>query len=139
MINKTKLIYFGVEVLVFIMINLLANKVLEKEYLFKWVAHNWKFYLFLCAIALFLMIFNKRIISILMTVGITIGIFVGNFLGSAIKIINEGKIIEGMSAEEVYRAQHHPGFEIWIGTILLSIVVGITIQFIFKNQNNLNN
>jgi len=73
---------------------LLGNTGFNKEYLFKWVAQNLEFYLFLCAIALVFMILGKRFISICMTIGITGGIIVGNFLGAAIKRVNESKIFE---------------------------------------------
>lgn len=60
-----------------------------------------------------------------------------NFLGRSIKGPNEGKIVGGMRAEEVYRLQHHPGFEIWIGVILLSIIIGIVMHItIPKKRTN---
>ena len=134
MMKNTKLLIVIEMLTLFIPYNL-SKSVLNHEYLFGWVAHNWEFYLILCAIALFLLLFKKSIISISMMIGITIGIFVGNFLGHSIKDSNEQLIIEGMEAELVYRLQHHPGFEIWIGTILFAIVVGIVVQlFLSKNQ-----
>lgn len=128
MMKNTKLL-IGIEILAFFITYILAKTMLNHEYLFGWATHNWEFYLILCAIALFLLVFKKGIISISMMIGITIGIFVGNFLGHSIKDSNEQLIIEGMEAEQVYRLQHHPGFEIWIGTILFAIVVGIVVQF----------
>lgn len=123
---------FGIECVAFLFTYILAITALNHEYLFGWVSHNWEFYLILCAIALFLLVFKKSVISISMMIGITIGIFVGNFLGHSIKVSNELIIIEGMEAEMVYRLQHHPGFEIWIGTILFTIVVGIFVHFFTK-------
>jgi uncharacterized membrane protein YczE len=127
---------FGIEILAFLFTYILAITALNHEYLFGWVSHNWGFYLILCAIALFLLVFKKSVISISMMIGITIGIFVGNFLGHSLKGSNEQLIIEGMEAEMVYRLQHHPGFEIWIGTILFAIVVGIVVQFLYQRIKN---
>ncbi|MBU5439120.1 hypothetical protein KQI42_13950 [Tissierella sp. MSJ-40] len=126
--KRNKYIYAIIEVFILVVIALLAFTFLNTEYLFQWVAHNWKFYLVLSAIVPLLLFLNKQFVSAFMTIGIVFGIFVGNFLGRSIKTFNEGKIVEGMKAEEVYRLQHHPGFEIWIGVILLSIVVGIVMQ-----------
>jgi len=73
-----------------------------------------------------------------MTIGITTGIFAGNYLGGLIKGYNESKIVEGMRAEEIYRLRHHPGFEIWIGIILLFIVIGIIVQItVTKKRANI--
>lgn len=126
--KRNKTIYAIIEALILAVVALLAFTVLNKEYLFGWAAHNWEFYMALGGIALLLLFSNKQFVSTLMTVGIAVGIFIGNFLGGAIKGFNALKIVEGMKAEEVYRLQHHPGFEIWIAVILFSIVVGIVMQ-----------
>lgn len=133
--KQNKYIYAIIEVIILTVIALLAFTFLNTEYLFQWAAHNWKFYLVLSAIVLLLLFLNKQFVSAFMTLGIAVGIFVGNFLGRSIKILNEGKIVEGMKAEEVYRLRHHPGFEIWIGVILLSIVVGIVMQIAITKKN----
>ena len=78
---------------------------------------------------------KKRLISVFMTIGITTGIFVGNYLGALIKGYNEQKIIDSMKMEEIYRLRHHPGFEIWIGIILLFIVIGAIIQIAIKKKS----
>lgn len=127
-IGINKYIYVIIEIFVLVIIALLAFTVLNTEYLFGWAAHNWKFYLVLCAIALLLFFLNGRIVSVFMTIGIGTGIFAGNYLGALIKKYNESKIFENMNTEEIYRLKHHPGFEIWIGVILLFIVIGIVIQ-----------
>ena len=129
--KRNEYIFVIIEVFVLAVIALLAFTVLNTEYMFKWAAHNWKFYLVLCAVVLLLLFLNKRLASAFMTVGIATGIFVGNYLGTLIKRYNESKIAEGMKAEEVYRLQHHPGFEIWIGVMLWSIVIGIVMQIIY--------
>lgn len=126
--KRNKTIYAIIEAFILALIALPAFTVLNTEYLFKWAAHNWGFYLVLGGIALLLLFLNKQFVSIFMIVGIAVGIFIGNFLGRSIKRFNELKIVEGMKAEEVYRLQHHPGFEIWIGVILLSISIGIVMQ-----------
>jgi len=39
-----------------------------------------------------------------------------------------------MEPEAIYRAQHHPGFEIWIGMIILSIVIGIIFSLSYQKN-----
>jgi hypothetical protein len=136
--KQNRIIYAIIEVLILAIIILVAFTVLNSEYLFGWAAHNWKFYLFLSSIALLFLFLNQRLVSLLMTIGIAIGIFMGNYLGAWINRYNESKIVEGMTAEEVYRLRHHPGFEIWIGVILLFIVIGFFLQIILtkKAQNS---
>ena len=134
-ISINKYICVMIEAFVLAVMALLAFTVLNTEYLFGWAAHNWKFYFVLCAVVLLLFFLHKRLVSASMTIGIAIGIFVGNYLGALIKRYNESKIAEGMKAEEVYRLKHHPGFEIWIGIILLSIVIGIIMQIIYTKKN----
>lgn len=132
--KRKKYMYLIIEVIILAVVALLAFTVLNTEYLFQWAAHNWKFYLVLGVIALLLIFPNKQFISAFMTTGIVLGIFLGNFLGGAIKGLNEGKIVEGMGAEEVYRLQHHPGFEIWMGIILLSIIIGVVIHITISKK-----
>ncbi|MDF2511567.1 MAG: hypothetical protein K0S04_1433 [Herbinix sp.] len=131
---KQKYIFAVAEIIVLGIVILLAITVLQDEYLFGWAAHNWIFYSVLGAIVLLLTFLNKIIVSFCMTAGITLGIFIGSFLGNVIKISNESKIIEGMTGEEIYRLRHHPGFEIWMGIILLSIVVGFIVQLIVTKK-----
>ncbi|WP_094545548.1 hypothetical protein [Petroclostridium xylanilyticum] len=137
--KQNKYNFVIIEVVVLAVIALLAFTVLNTEYLFKWATHNWKFYLILCAVALLLLFLNKQLVSAFMTIGIATGIFVGNYLGALIKKYNESKIVEGMKAEKVYKLQHHPGFEIWIGVILLSIVIGIVTQIVFTKKAQISN
>lgn len=74
-----------------------------------------------------------------MTSGIVIGIFTGNYMGNLIKVFNEAKIVEGMGAEEVWRLRHHPGFKIWIGVILLSIVIGFAKEIVHQKRAQIGN
>lgn len=55
--NKYKFAF--IEIIILSMIGLIAFTLLNSEYLFGWIAHNWIFYLVLCLIPLVLMIFNK--------------------------------------------------------------------------------
>ncbi|HHV09624.1 MAG TPA: hypothetical protein GXX75_05000 [Clostridiales bacterium] len=131
---KRKTIYAVIEVFILAVTGLLAFTALNKEYLFQWAAHNWKFSLVLAAVALVLILFNKQFVSAFMTAGIVLGIFAGSFIGNIIKDLNVAKITEGMKPEEIYRLRHHPGFEIWMGIILLSILAGIIIQVITSKR-----
>ncbi|CCQ93819.1 conserved membrane hypothetical protein [[Clostridium] ultunense Esp] len=132
--KQNNYIYAIIEVLILVVVLLVACTVLNSEYLFGWAAHNWKFYLVLSSTALLFLFLNKRLVSAFMTIGITTGIFVGNYLGALIKTYNESKILDGMKAEEIYRLRHHPGFEIWIGIILLFIVIGAIMQITVKKK-----
>ncbi len=132
--KQTKYMYGVIEGIILAVVALLAFTVTKDEYLFGWIAHNWKFYLALCSAALLLLFFNKRIASAFMTVGIVSGIFIGNYLGNAVKKTNESKLVEGMKAEDIWRLRHHPGFEIWIGIILISVVIGAIVQIVLSKK-----
>lgn len=134
--KKVKYIYEIFEIFILALVLLISFTVLNSEYLFGWIAHNWTFYLILCLVALLFLFLKKRFISVFMTIGITTGIFIGNYLGALIKSFNESKIIESMTAEEVYRLRHHFGFEIWIGVIILSIIIGIMVQISEKKKRS---
>ena len=127
---KQKGIYLIVHAIILGIIELLAFTVLNEDYLFEWVAHNWIYYLILAAVVLLLVVFDKKIVSVCMTAGISLGIFIGSFLGNTIKLHNMNKIVESMTGEEIYRLRHHYGFEIWLGIILFSFVIGFMIQVI---------
>lgn len=116
----------------------LAQTLLNSEYLFEWIAHNWMFYVGLCVIAYLPLLFDKQYVSILMTDGIVVGIFVGNYVGAFIRDINISKITDQSSAEEIYRLQHHPGFEIWMGCIVVGIILGVIVQKRFGKRDKTN-
>ena len=126
--NKNKCIYAIIEIPIFIVISWLAFTILNTEYLFGWLAHNLGFYLVLIGVTFLLLIFNKQIVSAFMSAGIAIGVFIGNYIGNMIVAFNQGKIVEDMNTEDIYRLHHHPGFEIWIGTIFLLVLIGIIVQ-----------
>ena len=84
-----------IEILVLSIILLLGITILKQEYLFAWIAHNWIFYLFLSLAVLFLIAFKKKIISILLTLGIFVGSFLGNYLGGFIRANNIKKLLMG--------------------------------------------
>ena len=125
-----------IEIILLTIIPLLGFTLLKEEYLFAWISHNWTFYLLLSLTVLILIAFNKKSISILMALGIFVGSFLGNYMGGFIRANNIKKIVEGMTAEQVYRMHHHPGFEIWIGTIIFFILIG-TILNVFIKRNKI--
>lgn len=134
--KQNKYIYAIFEFLILALVFLISFTVLNSEYLFGWAAHNWKFYLILCSVSLLFLFLRKRLVSVFMTMGISSGIFVGNYLGALIKSYNESKILDGMKAEEIHRLRHHPGFEIWIGIIILFIVIGAIMQVSVKKKRS---
>lgn len=70
-----------------------------------------------------------------MTIGISIGTFIGDYLGKFIMNNNISKIGDDMSAVQVYRMHHHPGFEIWIGTIILFVLIGVLANIFLKRND----
>ena len=123
-----------IETLAFAVIAFFAFTTFNSEYLFGWIADNWVFYLGLIGVSLLLLPFNKKFVSGFMAAGIVIGVFVGNYVGKLFMVFNESKIVESMSAEDIYKLHHHPGFEIWIGTILLLILIGIIVQITSQHR-----
>lgn len=136
---KNKYLVLFAEIVVLAVIALLAFTVLNSQYLFGWAAHNWAFYLILGLMPIFLVLLNKPIYSTFMCLGIAVGIFAGNYIGGIIKVYNESKITESMPAEEVYRLEHHPGFQIWLGVILLFLIVGIAVSFYLQRKKQKQN
>ncbi|NBG87877.1 hypothetical protein [Isachenkonia alkalipeptolytica] len=126
--KRNKAMYGMARILVLALTFLLVSTVLNSEYLFQWVAHNRMFYLVLCVIPFVLFLLNKILLSRFITVGIVAGIFIGNYFGGWIKTYNESRIVDNMSAEEIARLQHHPGFEIWMGAVLFTAVIGMIIH-----------
>ena len=55
--NKYRYLIF--ELLILGIVLLISFTVLNSEYLFGWISHNWKFYLVLSSIALFLLFMKK--------------------------------------------------------------------------------
>lgn len=123
-----------IETLAFAVTAFFAFKTFNSEYLFGWIADNWVFYLGLIGVSLLLLPFNKKFVSGFMVAGIVIGVFIGNYIGNMIVAFNQGKIVEEMNAEDIYRLQHHPGFEIWIGTIFLLVLIGIIVQIASQHK-----
>ena len=125
-----------IEAIAFSVIASLAVTTFNSGYLFGWIADNWVFYLGLIGVSLLLLPFNKKFVSGFMVAGIVIGVFIGNYIGNMIVAFNQGKIVEDMNAEDIYRLHHHPGFEIWIGVILLFISIGIIVQLIHAKKRS---
>lgn len=132
--DRFRIIFF--ESIIFFMLYYLSSKALADEYLFEWLAFNYKFYLILVFIPILLAILNKEIISILMTFGITTGVFVGNYLGGYLKKLNIAKITDSMSPGEIYMLRSHKGFYIWMAIILFSLVLGVFIEINNQRRND---
>ena len=113
---------------------ILALTVFKGEYLFDWAIHNWKFSLIVFSLPLILLAMGYLLISIITSTGTIIGIFTGNFLGNIIRAHNISKIVDSMSAEQVSKLRHHPGFEIWILFIIASIVIGIILHNLRRSK-----
>lgn len=71
--------YLVVEAAILLLVGIVSFTVLNNEYLFGWVAHNWKFYLILAGIPVLLLGFGWRFMSAELTAGIVLGLFGGNY------------------------------------------------------------
>ena len=83
----------------------LSMTVLSDIYVLNWTAQNR--YVYLWIPILFLVIFEQRLLSYILTVGNIIGIVIGQILG------------------DYLMDYHHQGVFIWIETVFFSLIIGI--------------
>lgn len=129
--------YFLFEAVIFGLIYLASILLFKNEYLFQWALHNWKFTLVLTLLPLILLGMNYKAASFVLFLGISGGIFLGNFLGNTISEQNILKITDGMSAEQIYHLNHHPGFEIWMLSVGISLILGLILQVIVSRKSKI--
>lgn len=134
--KERKLIIFLFESLFILVVSILAFTIFANEYLFSWCTHNKIFSIIIIAIPFIILALGYSIISLSTILGIVLGLFTGNFLGNIIMNYNISKIVQSMSAEQVSRLHHHPGFEIWMSLIVLSFVIGVIINCVTKKINS---
>jgi hypothetical protein len=128
---------FVIEVLLFVLLYVLSMTVFSETYLFSWVIHRWYRFILFSVPPLFFALLNKNIISISLLSGTFLGLFMGNYLDDVIVMLNKSKIAaesKNLTHEEIYRYYHHPGFEMWVGIILASFILGLILQAIYKSN-----
>jgi len=128
-INKLKIKNLALQLSIFSFLYFISMVILDRSfYLFRWTADNR--YLYIWVMVGFLIIFDKKNIACILTVGNVIGVLLGQFLGDYIQSINMAKITPEMTDEMIWSSglMSHPGFHIWIFTLFLSLVIALFIQ-----------
>lgn len=92
-------------------------------YLFGWTTHN--FYCGLWLLSPALVLLGQNVWARFVTGGNVLAVLCGQFLGDWIK---------GMLPPDPYGTRLHPGFLIWVGLMLVSVVLGGFVQF-YRNES----
>lgn len=104
------------------------SKVPRFSYTAEWTASH--YFLFIWVIAIVCALFNRTYTALSITAGCFVGIILGDVIGQGIINHNWDKINHlisngnSISNEMMNQANEHKGVSIWIGTILLSVVIG---------------
>ena len=126
MSKATNLILLGLLLLTI----LAAHTILNSEYLFGWLVHRWYRPLFFVFAPFFILVITrKRNLATLWALGSICGLFLGNYLGEFIRQRNIAKITADMGAEQIHRLHHHPGVEIWLGTLMVFVIIGVALTY----------
>lgn len=123
--GKERYISCMLQLLSFLLLYVLSITILKELYLFRWTADNR--YLYLWIVVLILSVLDKIPISLALTIGNVVGVLLGQFIGDEIRYRNIQKITENMNLEQRAYLHIHHGFTIWIVTVLVSFIVGVTI------------
>ncbi|WP_099206099.1 hypothetical protein [Scatolibacter rhodanostii] len=110
----------------FVILMLLSQTVFKDLYFFEWTADH--YYSYLWVAVFWLTAIGKLKFSIPLSAGNFVGVFAGQFLGDYIRNKNMAKITEAMTAEQQYQLQSHPGFQIWMNTLVIFLVSGLAIS-----------
>lgn len=129
--------YLLTNLILWVSLYLISRFILNNEYLFGWIAKNWKFYGIVCLLPLFFLIFGKRYVSVIHSFGIFIGAFIGNYFGAFLLVQNVQKITSDMSQETQYRLNTHRGFEIWMVSIFVAMIVGFIVERYMKKKETM--
>lgn len=109
---------------------LAAYTILNSEYLFGWLAHRWyRPFFFVFAPFVILAMTGKRKLQTLWALGSVTGLFLGNYLGEFVRQRNIAKITADTGAEQIHRLYHHPGVEIWLGTLVVFMLIGVALKY----------
>jgi len=132
--QNNRLLYALFEILLLMFLYIMAASIFNEEYLFEWIANNWLFYIFLVVIPLFFLFSNKKIMSIIITIGIIVSSFAANYLGELIQENNIDSITSSMSAEQVASLHDNPAFIIFIIFMIIFIGLAFIFNFLFKKK-----
>lgn len=113
------------ELMLFFTTFIMASTIFQDQYLFNWITFNYKFYIMLILLTLIILLFNQKIISMFLSIGITLGLFISEFIGGQILNSNIKNINDTMSAQEIARLNQNPAFIYWIIIIVISLVIAL--------------
>lgn len=113
------------ELMLFFTTFIMASTIFQDQYLFNWITFNYKFYIMLILLTLIILLFNQKIISMFLSIGITFGLFISDFIGGQILNSNIKNINDTMSAQEIARLNQNPAFIYWIIIIVISLVIAL--------------
>ena len=94
--------------------------------LFDWTADH--SYLYIWVWIFYLTGSQKDMVTIYLTIGNLFGIYVGQYLGSFIREVRMSLITPKTDAGEAAGLARHFGFEIWLLSILVFLILGILVQ-----------
>lgn len=121
-----------VQLLIFLMTFILSKTCFDGVYVFRWTSRAHYAYLWL--IVPLLTLWNKKYVAYSITIANTLGIFIGQYLGDYRVAVNEAKITPNMSVGQIYVLRSHIGVFIWIYGVLLSVFLGIVLQWIHSRR-----
>ncbi|MDO5726051.1 MAG: hypothetical protein Q4P29_07140 [Tissierellia bacterium] len=123
-----KMRYAALLLLPFLILFIISKTLLKDLYLFEWTSRH--LYLYIWVLVLAFVLTDNKILAKAIVYGNIAGIIIGQFLGDFIRNQNISKITSDMNAEQIYRMHKHPGFQIWIIVMIISIVISL----IFKKR-----
>ena len=103
--SKSKINQIILIVILYLPLYLVSQYYLEHIYFYEWSARH--LYLYTWVIASLLVLLNRSLPALTLSIGNLIGVILGQHLGDWIKARNMAKISSDMSAEELYQLQKH--------------------------------
>lgn len=125
--RKFKVVMFELSIMAFMF--MIMATLLSKLYLFEWFVHNYWLYLMIAITSVILVLLNKKLISVFVSIGSIVGIFIGQLLGDLLRSMAMRKITTFTVAEKVQHLSEHNGFSIFVIIVILFIIVGSVLQY----------
>lgn len=142
MIKKRNYVIAFISAVVFIIgysiCKLIFSTVPTFSYTAEWTARH--YFLFVWVFAILCAILNYTYTSLTITVGCFLGIVLGDVIGQNIIESNWNEINQltsngiSVSIETLNQANYHKGVFIWFFTILISLVIGLTVDKLRKRR-----
>lgn len=130
--KKYKLILPILYLIPFIILYGISRLFFDDLYLFKWLSDR----LYLCVwIVVILLVYNSKYwIATSLTIGSIVGVLLGQFWGDFIRNNNIHSITSMMTQEERARLYLHPGVPLWISTVLILTLIGISLEILYNKK-----